>query len=111
VGVANVHVIEGRGANLGLLMEEKARGKGVGKATMEVLLRLSNEIKADYVEAGTMKANKPMRALARSFGFKEREEVYEVEGRGVLAEVLLGGIEREKWLGLEMVVEFEGLAP
>ncbi len=72
-------------ANIGLYLAESARGKGIGKATMEVLLRLSNEIDATHVHAGTMKANIPMRKLAKSLGFMEREEVLTVPGWGVVA--------------------------
>jgi RimJ/RimL family protein N-acetyltransferase len=113
VGYGGIHVLASGsgGAIVGLCLDERARGKGMGKATMGVLLRLSNEIAADGVEAGTMRGNVPMRALARSLGLGEREEVVVVEGRGVVAEILFGGIERERLVGLEMGVVFGEVAP
>jgi RimJ/RimL family protein N-acetyltransferase len=72
-------------ANIGLMIEESARGSGVGKALMQVLLRLSNEFEVEFIEAGTMKVNKPMRALAASLGLEETDEIKEVPGRGVVA--------------------------
>jgi RimJ/RimL family protein N-acetyltransferase len=93
-------------ANIGIKLSPEVRGKGLGKVLMQVLLRLSNEIETDVIEAGTMKWNKGMRALARSLGLVEAEELKVVPGRGVVADLLFKDIERERWAGLEMVVEF-----
>lgn len=93
-------------ANIGIRLSPEVRGQGLGKLLMQVLLRLSNEVDADVVEAGTMKYNTAMRALARSVGLVETDEVKEAEGRGVVAEVLFKDIERERWRELDMVVEF-----
>jgi hypothetical protein len=49
-----------------------------------------------------------MRALAASLGLEETEEIKEVPGRGVVAEVLYKNIPREKWRDLDMNVEFRG---
>jgi RimJ/RimL family protein N-acetyltransferase len=98
-------------ANIGLMVEESVRGSGVGKALMQVLLRLSNEFEVEIIEAGTMKVNKPMRALATSLGLKEKDEIKEVPGRGVVAEILYKDIAREKWKDLDMKVEFTGPVP
>ena len=98
-------------ANIGLTLSPVARGKGLGKAAMQVLLRLSNECQVDHVHAGTMKANVPMRSLAKSLGFVEREEVLEVPGRGVVAEILFEDFRQERWKDLEMNVEFLGPVP
>jgi len=98
-------------ANIGLYLAESARGKGIGKATTEGLLRLSNEIDATHMHAGTMKANIPMRKLAKSLDFTEREEVLTVPGRGVVAEILFEGFRHERWKDLKMTVKFLGLAP
>jgi len=43
--------------------------------------------------------------------FKEREELLEVPGRGVVAEILFEGIDYKRWKDLEMNVEFKGPAP
>jgi hypothetical protein len=73
---------------------------------MQLLLRLSNEVDVDVIEAGTMKENTEMRALARSVGLVETDEVKVIEGKGIVAELLFKDIERERWRGLEMVVDF-----
>ncbi|KAK0099729.1 hypothetical protein ONS96_008226 [Cadophora gregata f. sp. sojae] len=86
----------------------EAQGKGVGKALFALLLRLSNELDVDglRVSAGTMKSNGPMRALAKGFGLMETEEIVEVPGRGVVAEICWNDIEKEKWMDLDWAVEF-----
>ncbi|RDW60668.1 hypothetical protein BP6252_12051 [Coleophoma cylindrospora] len=95
-------------ANIGISLAPEARGRGVGKALMRVLLRLSNEVDVGIIQAGTMKENTAMRALARSLGLEETEEVKIAPGRGVVAEVLFKNIPRENWMGLEMDVSFLG---
>lgn len=103
-------VMEGL-VNVGLSLDPSVRGRGLGKAFMQLLLRLSNEMEFKVIHAGTMKANKPMRAIAKSLDFKEREELLEVPGRGVVAEILFEGIDYKRWKDLEMNVEFKGPAP
>jgi len=98
-------------ANIGLALAESARGKGIGKAAMLVLLRLANELDVVLVHAGTMLANKPMRALAASLGFTEREELLQIPGRGVVAELLFENVDYKRWKYLNMSVEFTGPAP
>jgi len=93
-------------ANIGIRLSPEVRGKGLGKTLMQVLLRLSNEVDADIIEAGTMKYNTSMRALAKSVGLVETDEIKEIPGRGVVADLLFKNIEREKWRDLDMVVEF-----
>jgi RimJ/RimL family protein N-acetyltransferase len=93
-------------ANIGIRLSPEVRGKGLGKTLMQVLLRLSNEVNVDIIEAGTMKHNAPMRALAKRVGLVETDEIKEIPGQGVVAEVLFKNIEREKWRDLDMVVEF-----
>jgi hypothetical protein len=78
---------------------------------MQVLLRLSNEFEVEFIEAGTMKVNKPMRALATSLGLEETDEIKEVPGRGIVAEILYKDIAREKWKNLDMKVEFTRPVP
>ena len=97
-------------ANIGLDLEESARGKGIGKAGWEVLLRLSNELDITIAGAGTMSTNKPMRALAKSLGFTEKEEVLTVPGRGVVADILFQNIDFRRYKDLDMKVEFLGPA-
>lgn len=94
-------------ANIGIKLSPEVRGKGLGKVLMQVLLRLSNEVEADIIEAGTMKYNTSMRALARSVGLTETDETKEIPGKGVVAELLFKNIEREKWRDLDMVVKFK----
>lgn len=94
-------------ANIGIRLSPEVRGKRLGKTLLQVLLRLSNELDIDVIEAGTMKHNTPMRAVAKSVGLVETEEIKELPGQGVVAEILFKDIEREKWRDLDMVVEFE----
>ncbi|TVY45876.1 hypothetical protein LOCC1_G005044 [Lachnellula occidentalis] len=94
-------------ANIGIKLLPEIRGKGLGKTLMRVLLRLSNELEVDVIEAGTMRWNSGMRGVARSVGLVETDEVKEVRGQGVVAEVMFKDIERERWRGLDMVVEFQ----
>jgi hypothetical protein len=54
-----------------------------------------------------MKHNTSMRAVAKSVGLVETEEIKELPGQGVVAEILFKDIEREKWRDLDMVVEFK----
>jgi RimJ/RimL family protein N-acetyltransferase len=92
-------------ANIGIRLSPEVRGKGLGKILMQVLLRLSNEVDVDIIEAGTMKYNTSMRAMAKSVGLVETDEIKEIPGQGVVAELLFKNIEREKWRDLDMVVE------
>jgi len=94
-------------ANIGIRLSPEVRGKGLGKMLMQVLLRLSNEVDADIIEAGTMKYNTSMRAMAKSVGLVETDEIKEIPGQGVVAELLFKNIKREKWRDLDMVVEFK----
>jgi len=98
-------------ANIGLGLVESARGKGIGKAGWQVLLRLSNELDITLAGAGTMSTNKPMRALAKSLGFTEKEEVLTVPGRGVVADIMFESIDFKRYKDLDMKVEFLGPAP
>jgi RimJ/RimL family protein N-acetyltransferase len=93
-------------ANIGIMLSPEVRGKGLGKVLMQVLLRLSNEVDIDIIEAGTMKYNTSMRAMAKSVGLVETDEIKEIPGQGVVAELMFKNIERETWRDLDMVVEF-----
>jgi RimJ/RimL family protein N-acetyltransferase len=112
-GVFEIPEVAAGFANLGLGLNPSLRGTGLGKAIMQVLLRLSNEIDASVISVGTMKANNLMCALAKSLGFEEREEIVDIPGRGVIAEVLFS-IDHAKWRDwkdYEINIEFKGLAP
>jgi RimJ/RimL family protein N-acetyltransferase len=110
-GVYEIPQVQAGLANIGLMLVESARGRGIGKSAMQVLLRLSNELDVVLVHAGTMLANKPMRALAATLGFTEREELLQIPGRGVVAELLFEDIDYKRWKDLDMNVEFTGPAP
>jgi RimJ/RimL family protein N-acetyltransferase len=110
-GVHEIPEVHAGLANIGIALVESTRGKGLGKATMQVLLRLANELEVSLVHAGTMLANKPMRALAASLGFTEKEEVLSIPGRGVIAEILFENVDYKRYKDLDMNVEFTGPAP
>ncbi|PQE06715.1 hypothetical protein CJF30_00008606 [Rutstroemia sp. NJR-2017a BBW] len=117
LGMGQVMELEGFPGlgNLGIILNPEGRGKGVGKATVEVLLRLSNECELDVLEAGTMRGNIGMRGVMRKLGVEEREEMKWFGGEGggekrLVAEVMFGekgkGIDRDRWRGLDVRVEF-----
>ncbi|PQE16344.1 hypothetical protein CJF32_00006226 [Rutstroemia sp. NJR-2017a WRK4] len=117
LGMGQVMELEGFPGfgNLGIILNPEGRGKGVGKATVEVLLRLSNECELDVLEAGTMRGNMGMRGVMRKLGVEEREEMKWFGGEGggekrLVAEVMFGekgkGIDRDRWRGLDVRVEF-----
>ncbi|CAG8978142.1 hypothetical protein HYALB_00013025 [Hymenoscyphus albidus] len=92
-------------ANIGIKLLPEVQGKGLGKTLMQLLLRLSNEVDADIIEAGTMKENASMRAIAKSVGLVESDKINFVPGRGVVADVMFENIERERWRDFDMLVE------
>lgn len=98
-----------RFANIGTILEEEGRGHGVGRVLMELLLRLSNELNVDSVEAGTMKGNAAMRRLMRSLGIEEMEEEKIMPGNRKVAEIMFKDIDRERWRGFEFMVGFLGV--
>ncbi|KAH7321840.1 hypothetical protein BKA65DRAFT_513093 [Rhexocercosporidium sp. MPI-PUGE-AT-0058] len=110
LGNGQAHEVKPLQGNIGIELMADARGRGVGKALFLVLLRLSNELAVPglKVSVGTMKSNLAMRALAKAFGLVETEEVVEIPGRGVVAEICWNGLENEKWMELDWVVEFAG---
>ncbi|KAB8298141.1 hypothetical protein EYC80_001897 [Monilinia laxa] len=111
VGLGTIHEFEHqpRLANIGTMLEAEGRGHGVGKVLMKLLLRLSNELDVDAVEAGTFKGNVAMRGLMRSLGVEETDEEKIVPGDRKVAEVMFKDIERERWENFEFVVEFLGV--
>jgi RimJ/RimL family protein N-acetyltransferase len=95
--------------NVGILLDESVRGTRLGKATMQVLLGLGNEIDAAVISTATIKANKPIRALATSLGFVEKEEIVDIPDRGIIADVTYKIDHTRK--DFEINVEFKGPAP
>lgn len=91
-------------ANVGIILNPEARGKGVGKVTVRVFAQLGFEM-GMTIEAGTMKANGPMRGLMKSLGIAEVEEIVDIPGRGVVAE-LVYKIDRRALKEIDMRVEF-----
>ncbi|KAI8618977.1 hypothetical protein BC830DRAFT_1165737 [Chytriomyces sp. MP71] len=81
-------------ANVGLELEPHARGRGLGVLLFRVLLRLAHELHVDTIEAGTMKENHAMRALAKKLGLAETmENKYHPNGSGtVVADVMFHNI-------------------
>jgi RimJ/RimL family protein N-acetyltransferase len=99
-GVHEIPDVHAGLANIGIALAESARGKGLG-----------NELEVTLVHAGTMLANKPMRALAASLGFTEKEELLSMPGRGVIAEILFENVDYKRYKDLDMNIEFTGPAP
>jgi RimJ/RimL family protein N-acetyltransferase len=103
--------VSGRKANVGLQFVSSARGHGLGKLTMRLLLRLSNEFREYGIRAGTMKANLPMRAVMKSLGIEETDGVFEIPGFGVVNDILYEKINKEDWKDFEFQVEFLETGP
>lgn len=95
-------------ANIGTILEEEARGHGVGRVLMELLLRLSNELDVGAVEVATMKGNSPMRGLMRSLGIGETEAERILPGNKKVADVMFKDIDRKRWKDFEFELEFVG---
>ncbi|RFU25243.1 hypothetical protein B7463_g11107, partial [Scytalidium lignicola] len=108
IGFVNLRCLPPAGPNnIGLLFTEKARGKGLGKFTMQFILQLARNIGIENLEAGTMKVNQPMRKLMESLKIPEREENKEDPARGVIvAEILYTIPEAVSWDDIDMIVEF-----
>ncbi|RAL63971.1 hypothetical protein DID88_003159 [Monilinia fructigena] len=111
VGIGVIHELEHqpRLANIGTILEAEGRGHGVSKVLMKLLLRLSNELDVDAVEAGTFKGNVAMRRLMRSLGVEETDEEKIMPGDRKVAEVMFKDIGRERWKNFEFGVEFLGV--
>lgn len=103
-GFGDIFVVEQGVANIGVVLNKEARGKGLGKLTVSVLTQLTLDFGLDVV-AGTMGGNAPMRFTLRSLGFREEEKVIEILGRGVVAEFSYSLL-RDAWKEVEMCVVF-----
>jgi RimJ/RimL family protein N-acetyltransferase len=106
VGLASIFGYGERKGNIGLQLVPTARGRGIGKVTLELLFRLSCELDVDEITMGTMKSNVPMRGLAKSLGLVEKEEEMSFPGYGVVVEIMWKGIPREQWKDFGFEVDF-----
>ncbi|KFY71169.1 hypothetical protein V499_08615 [Pseudogymnoascus sp. VKM F-103] len=110
VGVSAIATIEGdlkdgeRLLNVGVMLEEVVRGKGVGKAVTGCLVEIALMM-GGRVGVRTMKANVGMRGVMRGLGVEERVEDVMMEGRGLVAEIMYM-VEKEKWEELDICLEF-----
>ncbi|OBT80160.1 hypothetical protein VF21_00674 [Pseudogymnoascus sp. 05NY08] len=110
VGVSAIATIEGdlkegeRLLNVGVMLEEEARGKGVGKALTGALVEIA-WMMGGRVGVRTMKANAGMRGVMRGLGVEEKVEDVMMEGRGLVAEIVYV-VEKEKWEELGVCLEF-----
>jgi RimJ/RimL family protein N-acetyltransferase len=104
VGYGDIFEFASREASVGIVLNKEARGKGIGKAGIQVLTQLGFEL-GMHISLGTMKANAPMRGIMKSLGIEEEEKIIEIPGRGVVAEVEYT-IERAQWADIDIKVEF-----
>jgi RimJ/RimL family protein N-acetyltransferase len=104
VGYGDMYESKPGEASVGIILNKDARGKGIGKAGIQVLTQLGFEI-GENISTGTMKANAPMRGIMKSLGIEEIENIVEIPRRGVVAEIEWE-IERAKWKSIDMKVEF-----
>jgi RimJ/RimL family protein N-acetyltransferase len=107
VGGANYNLLPTGEVNIGLLFDESARGKGLGKLTMQVLIQLGQRMGIQRMEAGTMKSNQAMQALMASLNIPGRDEIKEIPTRGVVAEILYDIPETVDW-EINLQLEFGG---
>ncbi|KAH8698781.1 hypothetical protein BGW36DRAFT_460630 [Talaromyces proteolyticus] len=106
VGGGNLSLLPNGGVNIGMQFNVGARGQGLGKLTMKMLIQLSRRIGLERLQAGTMKSNEPMRALMASLKIPERDEIQAVPGRGVVGEVLFEIPTNTEWQDLDLQVQF-----
>ncbi|CAD6456743.1 08b91d98-47ae-4ab7-aa54-0f4ee9dcb1f4-CDS [Sclerotinia trifoliorum] len=104
IGFGDIFVVEPGVANIGVVLNKEARGKGLGRLTVGFLTQLTLDFGLSVV-AGTMGDNAPMRFTLRSLGFAEEEKIIEIFGRGVVAEFSYSLL-RDAWEEVEMNVEF-----
>ncbi|CRG89285.1 hypothetical protein PISL3812_06321 [Talaromyces islandicus] len=107
VGGGNYSLLPTGEVNLGMMFEESARGKGLGKLTMQVLIKLGQRLGIKRLEAGTMKSNQAMQALMARLNIPGRDEIKEAPGRGVVAEILYDIPETVEW-EIDLQLEFGG---
>ncbi|OBT44918.1 hypothetical protein VE00_04753 [Pseudogymnoascus sp. WSF 3629] len=110
VGVSAISMIEGdlkdgkRLLNVGVMLEEGVRGRGVGKAVTGCLVEIA-WMMGRRVGVRTMKANAGMRGVMKRLEVEERVEDVMMEGRGLVAEIVYI-VEQEKREKLGVCLEF-----
>lgn len=90
--------------NVGIMLEEGARGKGLGKAVTGAMVEVA-WMMGGRVGVRTMKANAGMRGVMRGPGVEEKVEDVVMDGRGLVAEIVYE-VEKGKWEGLGFCLEF-----
>lgn len=88
VGLCNLTTVAPGMLNAGLILNEEARGRGVGKAVIKGIVGIGLATGLGSVSVGTMRANEGMKGVMRGLGVDGKDEDVVVEGRGVVAEVL-----------------------
>jgi RimJ/RimL family protein N-acetyltransferase len=106
IGYGDIYEFKPGQASVGVILNKDARGKGIGKASIQVFTQLGFELGLE-ISSGTMKANAPMRGIMKSLGIEEIDKIVEIPGRGVVAEVEYN-LERAKWKDLDMEIAFGG---
>lgn len=110
MGVSALATIEGAEVdgkkllNVGVMLEERARGRSVGKAVTGALVEVA-WMMGGRAGVRTMKANEGMRGVMRGLGVEEKVEDVEMEGRGVVAQIVYV-VEKEKWEDVGVSLEF-----
>lgn len=106
VGGINYFLLPSGEVNIGLKLNPSARGKGIGKLSMQAVIQLAHNMGIERLEAGTMKVNKPMRALMASLKIPGKDEIKESPGRGVVAEIIYTIPRTVDWEDIDLQIEF-----
>ncbi|KFY36561.1 hypothetical protein V494_05021 [Pseudogymnoascus sp. VKM F-4513 (FW-928)] len=110
MGLSAISTMEGdlkegeRRLNVGVMLEKRARGKGVGKALTGAMVEIAWMMEG-RVGVMTKKANEGMRGVMRGLGVEERVEDVVLEGKGLVAEIVYV-VEQEKWESIGLCLEF-----
>jgi RimJ/RimL family protein N-acetyltransferase len=108
IGYGGIWVLKEGLANIGIVLNKDARGLGLGKLSVTVLAQICFDCGMSPT-AGTMKSNQAMRAVMASVGAAEKEQIVDIPGRGIVAE--LGySIERETWKDIDIKTSTEGVS-
>ena len=90
--------------NVGIMLEEGARGKGLGKAVTGAMVEVA-WMMGGRVGVRTMKVNAGMRVVMRGLGVEEKVEDVVMERRWLVTEIVYE-VEKGKWEGLGFCLEF-----
>lgn len=110
VGCGNYSLLPTGEVNMGMMLKESARGQGLGKLTMQVLIQLGQRIWIQPLTSGTMKSNQAMQAVMASLNIPGRDEIQEAPERGVVGEILYVVPETVDW-EIDLQLEFGGPVP